>query len=148
MELQQASLLAEFIQVGRVETAQGRRLGLELAHFYVNSFGNEGEGEQLLLQILERGGAGEEQVAAGAASLLGNLYRGQNRYQEAAQYFLQAAQIYLELGNLQEEAATALYRGAESFDVAGMSADSQAVARQLASLFPQSSWTKAAQIFL
>ena len=148
MELQQASLLTEFIQAGRVETAQGRSLGLELAHFYVNSFGNEGEGEQLLLQILERGGAGEEQVAAGAASLLGNLYRGQNRYQEAAQYFLQAAQIYLELGNLQEEAATALYRGAESFDVAGMTADSQAVARQLASLFPQSSWTKAAQIFL
>ena len=56
--------------------------------------------------------------------------------------------MYLEMGSLQEEAASALYRGAESFDVAGMVADSQAVARQLASLFPQSPWTKAAQIFL
>lgn len=148
MELQQASLLAEFNQAGKQNTAEGRRLGLELAHFYVNSFGNEGEGEQLLLQILEYREAGEELVAAGAAALLGDLYRGQNRYQEAAHYFLQAAQVYLEMGSLQEEAASALYRGAESFDVAGMAADSQAVARQLASLFPQSPWTKAAQIFL
>ncbi len=148
MEPKQASLLAEFRLAGEHGSLEGRRLALELAHFYVNSAGGEDEGERLLLQLLEHLGAGEECIAAGASSLLGNLYRGQNRYREAALYFLQAAQLYLEMGSLQEEAAAALYRGAESFDIAGMAADSRAVALQLSTLFPQSSWAKAAQIFL
>ena len=148
MELNHASLLAEFQQAGKTGTVAGRRLGLELAHFYVNAFDGTAEGEELLLQILEECGAGEEAVAAGATSLLGDLYRGQNRYQEAAGYFLQAAQSYLAMGNLQEEAASALYRGAESFDAAGMTADSRAVAHRLVALFPKSPWTRAVKIFL
>lgn len=148
MEFKEASLLAEYRGSGEHESPEGRRLGLELAHFYVNSADGEDAGEILLLQLLEHIETGEEDIAAGAASLLGKLYRGQNRYREAAGYFLQAAQLYLEMGSLQEEAAAALYRGAESFDVAGMAADSQAVALQLSTLFPQSPWTKAAQIFL
>lgn len=148
MELNHASVLAKFQQAGKTGTVAGRKLGLELAHFYVNDFEGTNEGEMLLLQILEQCGAGEEVVAAGATSLLGDLYRGQNRYQEAAGYFLQAAQSYLAMGNLQEEAASALYRGAESFDAAGMTADSRAVAHRLATLFPKSPWTRAAKIFL
>lgn len=148
MELKEASLLAEYRRSGEHESPEGRRLGLELAHFYVNSADSEDEGEGLLLQLLEHLGSGEEYIAAGATSLLGNLYRGQNRYREAAGYFLQAAQLYLEMGGCQEAAAAALYRGAESFDIAGMTADSQAVALQLSTLFPQSPWAQAAQIFL
>lgn len=148
MELNQAALLAEFQQAGKTGTVAGRKLGLELAHFYVNDFDGTDEGEMLLLQILEQCGVGEEAVAAGATSLLGDLYRSQNRYQEAAGYFLQAAQSYLAMGDLHEEAAAALYRGAESFDAAGMTADSRAVAHQLATLFPKSPWTRAAKIFL
>ena len=149
LELSQASLLAEYSRAGECRTAAGRRIGLELAHFYANSIGQETEGEALLLQILEHRGAGEETVAAQASYLLGDLYRNQDRYREAAGLFLQAAQLYLEIGGLHsEDAAAALYRGAESFDVAGMQADAQSVARQLSSLFPQSPWTTAAQIFL
>ncbi|MBO5690895.1 MAG: tetratricopeptide repeat protein, partial [Spirochaetaceae bacterium] len=148
MELNHASVLAKFQQAGKTRTVAGRKLGLELAHFYVNDFEGADEGEMLLLKILEQCGAGEEAVAAGATLLLGDLYRGQNRYQEAAGYFLQAAQSYLAMGNLQEEAASALYRGAESFDAAGMTADSRAVAHRLAALFPKSPWTRAAKIFL
>lgn len=148
MELNHAALLAEFQHAGKTGTVAGRKLGLELAHFYVNDFDGTDEGEMLLLRILEQCGVGEEAVAAGATSLLGDLYRSQNRYQEAAGYFLQAAQSYLAMGDLHEEAAAALYRGAESFDAAGMTADSRAVAHQLATLFPKSPWTRAAKIFL
>lgn len=96
--------------------------------------------------------AGEEEVAAQGSYLLADLYRQEGRYRESAQLFLASARFFLLADNggddAGEAAAAALYRGAESFDVAGLRADCRAVALQLESLFPLSRWTQAARIFL
>lgn len=99
--------------------------------------------------------AGEEELVAQGSYLLADLYRQEGRYRESAQLFLVSARFFLladngteEGGDAGEAAAAALYRGAESFDVAGLRADCRAVAHQLESLFPQSRWTSAVRIFL
>lgn len=145
----EASVLAEYQRVGEYKTVAGRRVGVELALFYGPSSGKETQGEKLLLQILDNCSGGEEVVAAQASSMLGDLYRNQSKYKEAAKEFLRSAELYLKTGkSFDENAATALYRGAESFDVAGMKSDSTAVAQELMQLFPESQWAQAAKIFL
>ena len=122
---------------------------MELALFYGPSSGKETQGEKLLLQILDNCSGGEEAVAAQASAMLGDLYRNQNKYKEAAKEFLRSAELYLKTDrSFDEDAATALYRGAESFDVAGMKSDAKAVAQKLLQLFPESRWAQAGKIFL
>lgn len=167
---EKAALLSRYQMVGGSGTGEGRRLGVELAKLYLESSGEEALAESLLEAIFAAMGIGtsedfdqklerletliprgEEETAAQGFFLLAHIHRQKEGYRQAAQLFLQAAQLYLIAGDtdfFQDSAAAALYRGAESFDVAGMKGDSRAVAQQLASLFPQSTWTQAAQIFL
>lgn len=163
----QADLLSRYRLVGESGTQEGRRLGLELARLYLASPGGEEQAQAVLADVLSALGIaggkgdlalveslvpfGEEDVAASGSFLLADAYRRTERYQEAGRLFLQAARFFLKAGrepSERESAAAALYRGAESFDVAGMRADSQEVARQLSALFPASPWTEAARIFL
>ena len=149
LQSKEASVLAEYRRVGEYKTAAGRRVGVELALFYGSSSGKETQGEKLLLQILDNCSGGEEAVAAQASAMLGDLYRNQNKYKEAAKEFLRSAELYLKTDrSFDEDAATALYRGAESFDVAGMKSDAKAVAQKLLQLFPESQWAQAGKIFL
>ena len=149
LQSKEASVLAEYRRVGEYKTAAGRRVGVELALFYGPSSGKETQGEKLLLQILDNCSGGEEAVAAQASAMLGDLYRNQNKYKEAAKEFLRSAELYLKTDrSFDEDAATALYRGAESFDVAGMKSDAKAVAQKLLQLFPESRWAQAGKIFL
>ncbi len=165
MSGRQADLLSRYRLAGESGTQEGRRLGLELARLYLASPDGEEQAEAVLGALLSALGIaggkaelveslvplGEEDVAASGSFLLADAYRRAGRYQEAGSLFLQAARFFLKAGREPSEwesAASALYRGAESFDVAGMKSDSQAVARQLSALFPASPWTEAARIFL
>ncbi len=167
MSGRQADLLSRYRLAGESGTQEGRRLGLELARLYLASPGGEEQAEAVLADVLSALGIaggkvglalveslvpfGEEDVAASGSFLLADVYRRAERYQEAGRLFLQAARFFLKAGREPSEwesAASALYRGAESFDVAGMKSDSQEVARQLSALFPASPWTEAARIFL
>lgn len=128
-------------------------LGLQADHV---ADGTDDRGLELTaVGELPRRWVGEEEVAAQGSYLLADLYRQAGRYRESAQLFLVSARFFLLAGNgtegggdAGEAAAAALYRGAESFDVAGLRADCRAVAHQLESLFPQSRWTSAVRIFL
>lgn len=125
-------------------------LGLQADHI---AGGKDDSGLELTaVGEIPRKWAGEEAVAAKATYLLADLYRQEGRYQESAQLFLVSARFFLLADNggddAGEAAAAALYRGAESFDVAGLRADCRAVALQLESLFPRSRWTQAARLFL
>ena len=167
-------LLRQYRAAGECGTREGRRLAVQLAARYRSSSQEITAAERILLELLdalglqgdhvadgmdERGleqtAAGEEEVAAQGSYLLADLYRQAGRYRESAQLFLVSARFFLLAGNgtegggdAGEAAAAALYRGAESFDVAGLRADCRAVAHQLESLFPQSRWTSAVRIFL
>lgn len=144
------SLLEQWKKNNEAKTFAGRQAGLQLATVYMQSVSKQKDGVDILNKIVaqmpKNTTSNEEREVYGESNrLLGIYYREQNKFSEAANKYLLAAELFD--GINKEKAAQSLYGAAESFDVQGKIADSKAVYMKMKSLYPQSEWTQKASLF-
>ena len=75
------------------------------------------------------------------ALFLAGAYRNRGENKKSAEMYLDAAKYSRQAGN-DENAARAFYGAVESFDAAGLYADSKATFTELKKLYPESKYTK------
>lgn len=141
---EEAALWVRIEENDRAETEEGREAILELGRLLIYEGGRSQVNENLVLPMLDEVLAVAEEApeqAGRAAFLLAESRVRQSRPQEAADYFLRAAEV-----NAEDPAfvARSLYRAAEMLDAAGQSAERDAIIQRLRESFPDSEYTEQA----
>lgn len=140
--------LAGYKKAGGSSTATGRVLGVELAMLYAASPAYIEEGVALVQELLAAVTPvqeSERKTAADINRLSAEFNRNAGSFTEAGRQFLKAAELYAAFDT--DQAASALYRAAESFDADGKTADARDIAVQMELQYPDSAWTAAAAEF-
>ena len=140
--------LAGYKKAGGSSTATGRVLGVELAMLYAASPVYAEEGVALVQELLAAVTPvqeSERKTAADINRLSAEFNRNAGSFTEAGRQFLKAAELYAAFDT--DQAASALYRAAESFDADGKTADARDIAVQMELQYPDSAWTVAAAEF-
>lgn len=140
--------LAGYKKAGGSSTATGRALGVELAMLYAASPVYAEEGVALVQELLAAVTPvqeSERKTAADINRLSAEFNRNAGSFTEAGRQFLKAAELYAAFDT--DQAASALYRAAESFDADGKTADARDIAVQMELQYPDSAWTAAAAEF-
>lgn len=139
---------AGYKKAGGSSTAAGRVLGVELAMLYAASPVYAEEGVALVQELLAAVTPvqeSERKTAADINRLSAEFNRNAGSFTEAGRQFLKAAELYAAFDT--DQAASALYRAAESFDADGKTADARDIAVQMELQYPDSAWTAAAAEF-
>lgn len=141
-----ASLLADFIRLGEVDTIEGRKAGFELAQIYMATPAKRDEGFKLVKRILSSKNLdieAENENCAVLYNLSATYYREKLEYYDAALDFLSAAQLYASFNK--EMGSKMLYCAIESYDCAFRKSDCQEILKMMNTLYPESQWTKRAE---
>lgn len=143
------ALEREYERKGGENTPEGRKTGTALAEAYFERGDSFEKAQQLAQTLLEKQREYENESGDGArnAMLLAQSYRDKNNNRQAAQMFLEAAQLERKAGN-DDGAGRALYGAAEAFDAAGLNADSKATAESILRLYPESRYAENAKRFI
>jgi outer membrane protein assembly factor BamD (BamD/ComL family) len=142
---EEARLWVTIENANRAESERGRRAILELGRLLIYEGGRTQASRNLVFPMLEEvvDKADTAPAQAGrAAFLLAESFVRRSRPEEAADYFLQAAQI-----NPEDQAfvAESLYRAAEMMGSAGNTAERDEIIRRLNENFPESEWSEQAR---
>lgn len=135
---------SEYERKGGLSTAEGRKAGTELAALYASSestLARAGGLAQQLLAVQKQHLAAESLDAAENAGTAGLYSRRTGKNQEAAGFYLFAAEQYRANGK-DDDAAAALYNAADSFRAAGKDGDADETVKTLKKLYPGSRQAK------
>ncbi len=148
-----AALLAAYNREGKAATASGRSAGVQLARAYLEDYTRRDAALAVLREITARMPArtnlltdGEKYTWATAWTILGNMYREDRNYADASAALLSAGTLFAPLDG--ERAAEALYGAADSFLQTGKRADAVSTVATLQRSWPDSVWTKRAQLLV
>ena len=137
---EEARLWVTIEDANRAQSERGRRAILELGRLLIYEGGRTQASRNLVFPMLEEvvDKADTAPAQAGrAAFLLAESYVRRSRPEEAADYFLRAAEINSEN---QSFVAESLFRAAEMLESAGDTAGRDEIIRRLQENFPESEW--------
>ncbi|MFW5729642.1 MAG: tetratricopeptide repeat protein, partial [Spirochaetota bacterium] len=141
---EEARLWVTIEEADRAQSERGRAAILELGRLLIYEGGRTQVNQNLILPMLEEvlAKAEESPEQAGEASfLLAESHVRRSQPEQAAEYFIQAAQV-----NAEDESfvARSLYRAAEMMGSADRIAERDEIIRRLRENFPDSEWTEQA----
>lgn len=141
----------EYRKKGEAATFDGRCAGTELAEYLWNE-GKTDEAVELAeklysIQTKSRNISSECGYAARCAVIMAKYERNSGENSSSAEIYLLAAKYARQSGD-RDGAARALYGAAEAFDAAGRYGDSGATAKQLAELYPDTTYAASAKTFI
>ncbi len=122
---------------GKTSTKKGRNTGSELVQLYIQK-GNQKEAFELAKELLNYQKDSDEMTfAAQNAECVAVYYHDRGQNQQAAEYYLKAAEYYRAggTGNA-DNAASVLYSAVDAFVAAGMTGDARVTANLLVELYP------------
>ncbi|MDC7125240.1 MAG: tetratricopeptide repeat protein [Spirochaetales bacterium] len=123
---------------GGSESSKGRRAMVELSALYISIGGEDVKPALSMLNQVLSYKDKDPEAAADAQFYIGeNLYR-QNKYKDAVQSFLSAAEIN---PSDKDSTARALYRAADAAVLAGSRDDAKKLIKRLKNYYPGSSWS-------
>lgn len=135
---------SEYERKGGLPTAEGRKAGTELAGLYASSDSTLARAADLAQQLLavEKQHLDAESLDAAENAGIAGLYsRRTGKNQEAAGFYLFAAEQYRANGK-DDDAAAALYNAADAFRAAGKDGDADETVKTLKKLYPGSRQAK------
>ncbi len=141
---EEARLWVTIEEANRAESDRGRTAILELGRLLIYEGGRTQVNQNLVLPMLEEVFAKAEEApaqAGQAAFLLAESHVRRSQPEQAAEYFLDAAQV-----NPEDESfvAQSLFRAAEMMEAADRIAERDEIISRLQESFPDSEWTEQA----
>jgi len=141
----ESRLLVDIEEHGEAETAEGREAILELSRIVVYERQADAVNRRLVVPLLEdtaSRAAEDRERAAEAHFLLGEWYFQLGEYADAADSFLEAAEVY---PVDRDRAAQSLYRAAVAHQRRGQDSVVAELVEELSSSYPDSEWAEEAQ---